>query len=174
MILAGANAAEGLHSSAANGRRRDRVSDPCAFLIGPDQLRPCRAETSRIRGRQGYSPGQLYFLRLLKSALTCCTKCVVEALCFSSAVFKRSKFLLMRSQNAGLEDTDDRLRLRGRVYEKDWSDDAELCRAAPGEHDRRERQGVRHDQVEACRSSETVARLASLRVGATSRRRLGR
>lgn len=52
MILAGANAAEGRHSSAADGRRRDRVFDPCAFLIGPDQLRPCRAETLRIRGRQ--------------------------------------------------------------------------------------------------------------------------
>ena len=40
--------------------------------------------------------GQLYFARLLKSAFTCCTKCVVEALCFSNAVFKRSKLLLKR------------------------------------------------------------------------------
>lgn len=50
-------------------------------------------------------PGQFYFLLLLKSALSCCTKCVVEVLCFSNAAFKRSKFLLMRAQSAGLEVT---------------------------------------------------------------------
>jgi len=38
----------------------------------------------------------LYFPRLLKSALTCYTKCVVEALCFSNAAFKLSKLLLKR------------------------------------------------------------------------------
>ena len=33
--------------------------------------------------------GQLYFPRLLKSAFTCCTKCVVEAFCLSKAALKR-------------------------------------------------------------------------------------
>ena len=40
--------------------------------------------------------GQLYFLRFLKSAFTCCTKCVVEAVCLSNAAFKSSKPVLKR------------------------------------------------------------------------------
>ena len=53
-------------------------------------------------------------------------------------------------------DTDERLRLKGRVYEKDWSDDAELGRAAArevGEPDGRDRGLDReraHEALAAC------------------------
>lgn len=49
-------------------------------------------------------------------------------------------------------DTDERLRLRGRIYEKDWSDDAELGRAAArevGEPDGRDRGLDRERAAEA-------------------------
>ena len=49
-------------------------------------------------------------------------------------------------------DTDERLRLRGRIYEKDWSDDAELGRAAArevGEPDSRDRGLDRERAAEA-------------------------
>lgn len=39
---------------------------------------------------------QFYFARLLKSAFTCCTKFVVEAVCLAKAVFKLSKPVLNR------------------------------------------------------------------------------
>ena len=54
-------------------------------------------------------------------------------------------------------DTDERLRLRGRVYEKDWSDDAELGRAAArevGEPDGRDRGLDRERAAEALAACE--------------------
>lgn len=54
-------------------------------------------------------------------------------------------------------DTDERLRLRGRIYEKDWSDDAELGRAAArevGEPDGRDRGLDRERTAEALTACE--------------------
>jgi len=54
-------------------------------------------------------------------------------------------------------DTDERLRLRGRIYEKDWNDDAELGRAAArevGEPDGRDRGLDRERALEALAACE--------------------
>ena len=54
-------------------------------------------------------------------------------------------------------DTDERLRLRGRIYEKDWNDDAELGRAAArevGEPDGRDRGLDRERAAEALAACE--------------------